>query len=205
MPLPSVLQVGLEPLVPTPRRISTMSAEAERSREIVRYVGERQQYDQWCWAAVARSVAQFYDSATKWTSQCVIANAALQRTDCCSDPERPECNRWWYLDSVLALTGNLKRFVHEAKAFEEVVREIDDNRPIGARVGWSGGGGHFVVITGYDYGKASFILKDPWYGDSIVSADVFRNAYQGTGTWTHAYETQPAPPDASTKRRSVRK
>ena len=60
-------------------------------------------------------------------------------------------------------------------------------------IAWQGGGGHIAalrgrsVINGVDYVS----VADPWYGDSDVTYDVFRNRYQGNGTWNVSYKTQP--------------
>jgi hypothetical protein len=69
-----------------------------------------QQQTNWCWAAVSTSVSHFYSSASGW-SQCTVANAALPRTDCCGvgAPDPLRCNRPWYLDKALHVTGNLDR------------------------------------------------------------------------------------------------
>ena len=39
----------------------------------------------WCWAATATSVAHFYRASSAWT-QCLVANAELEQTDCCDSP-----------------------------------------------------------------------------------------------------------------------
>lgn len=72
--------------------------------------------------------------------------------------------------------------------------EIDNGNPLGARIGWNQGGGHFVAIFGYDdTDEANELLSigDPWSGNSIVAYDEFTSNYQGSGKWTHSYFTRP--------------
>jgi hypothetical protein len=63
---------------------------------------------------------------------------------------------------------------------------------VGARIGWNGGGGHFVVLTGYrSAGKLKEVeVQDPWTGRSTLAVDVFAGNYKNSGTWTHTYLTR---------------
>jgi hypothetical protein len=71
-----------------------------------------------------------------------------------------------------------------------VIAEIDANRPVGVRIGWSGGGGHFIAIAGYSTNGAEFVdVEDPWYAASTVNWNVLLHAYKGNGTWTDTYLT----------------
>jgi hypothetical protein len=79
-------------------------------------------------------------------------------------------------------------------SFSKVKSEIDAGRPVGARIGWSGGGGHFVCIYGYIEilgGIAEFFdIDDPIYGKSTLRVADFTSKYQTTGSWTHTYFTK---------------
>ena len=73
-------------------------------------------------------------------------------------------------------------------------QEIDNDDPMGARIQWTQGGGHFVSIYGYDDSDAAkflLVIGDPWYGVSIVAIDQFTKNYLGMGSWTHSYLTKP--------------
>jgi hypothetical protein len=74
----------------------------------------------------------------------------------------------------------------------DVVRtEIDGGRPLGVRIGWSGGGGHFVIVEGYKpCPEQRVAIDDPWYGASDLTYNAFVSSYQGTGSWTHSYTTE---------------
>jgi hypothetical protein len=59
--------------------------------------------------------------------------------------------------------------------FQQVRDEIDRGRPVGARIRWNNGGGHFVVIYGYSRiaGTEYFDIDDSFYGKSHLSVTVF--------------------------------
>ena len=153
------------------------------------FVLEQQQEAYWCWAAVATSIAMYYGAGSAWT-QCALANAELGQTTCCEDGGTGECNVPWYLDRALERVAHLRSVSMSKAAWAEVTREIDAARPICARIGWSGGGGHFVVVGGYDSAAGMIDVKDPFYGDSSVAHGTFPGSYLGGGSWTHSYTTQ---------------
>jgi len=70
--------------------------------------------------------------------------------------------------------------------------EIDAGRPVGARIGWNNGGGHFMVIYGYSLvvGTEWFDIDDPIYGKRHLTVADFSSNYQGSGSWTHTYFTK---------------
>ena len=162
---------------------------------------EPQQQTQWCWAAVSNSVSHFYDTASTWT-QCTIVNAELGQTTCCTNGSTAACNKSWYLDKALTRVGCLLSWASGTLTFATVQSLINTSRPPCARQGWSGGGGHFMAIVCYFEGLLGLLagsgstakrlrISDPWYGDSVVDYDTFVSGYQGSGTWTHTYRTQP--------------
>ncbi|HET6998210.1 MAG TPA: papain-like cysteine protease family protein [Solirubrobacterales bacterium] len=151
---------------------------------------QRQEQTQWCWAAVSTSIARFYDAGTSWT-QCRVAGAELNSSTCCEDGSSSECNQPWYLDRALNRAGALAGMeAPPSTGLGRAPDEIQDGRPVCVRIGWSGGGGHFIVIEGYRYDREQVALEDPWYGSSDLPVNSFRTAYQGTGSWTHTYLTK---------------
>jgi len=147
---------------------------------------------QWCWAANSVSVSLFYDSASGWT-QCAVVNAELGQSTCCQNGSTSQCNQPWYLDLALTRTGNLASWSGGTATIAQVRAEIRRGRPLGARIGWSGGGGHFVMIAGYrSCDPDQYIdVRDPIYGSSDIPLATFTSSYQGTGSWTHTYYTEP--------------
>lgn len=149
---------------------------------------QQQVQTQWCWAATSTSVSVFYNSVSKWT-QCLVAQNALG-TQCCQSPG--PCNEPWYLDRALKITGNFDSVTAGIMNFSSVQSELTGGKVIGARVGWNGGGGHFMVIHGCHSSSGINYLNidDPIYGKSDIEEKVFATNYHGSGTWTHSYKTK---------------
>jgi hypothetical protein len=143
----------------------------------------------WCWAATATSVSLFYRPSSSWT-QCSVASAELSQS-CCVSPVPGPCNVPWYLDRALTRTENFVS-MSGAAPFSTVEAELKGGRVVGARVGWSGGGGHFMAIYGCGTraGDQYFDIDDPIYGKSSPTVATFSSSYQGSGTWTHTYLTR---------------
>jgi hypothetical protein len=159
--------------------------------QLLRMTVQHQLQTQWCWAAVTTSVATYFRNR-QWT-QCRMVNDRLGQRVCCTDGASTVCNRPWYLDRALERVGNLEDFTSGPLSLADVRADIDEGRPICVRIGWSGGGGHFVAIAGYS--EAGVLdIQDPWFGRSAVGYLAFRTRYRGTGRWTHTYRTKPRGP-----------
>jgi hypothetical protein len=152
---------------------------------------QHQLQSNWCWSACACSTSEFYDAATTW-GQCKLVNAELGLAGCCNDGASGDCNIPWYLDRVLRRTENFGSMMSGRAPWGTVRAELDAGRPVGARIGWRGGGGHFVMLTGYrSTGRVHEVdVQDPWTGRSTLAVDVFATNYKNSGTWTHTYLTR---------------
>lgn len=156
------------------------------TRKTLKFVVQHQRQTQWCWAAVTSSVAAFY-RVLGWP-QCRLVNDRLGQIACCADGVSPTCNRPFYLDRALDRVQVLGTFTPSALTLAEVRAEIDAGHPIGVRIGWRNGGGHFIVVSGYS-DQNVVDVQDPWFGASAVDYLTFRSRYQGSGRWTHTYRT----------------
>jgi hypothetical protein len=151
---------------------------------------QSQLQSQWCWAACSTSIAHLYDAGSSWT-QCKVVNAELAQTGCCRDGSTGRCNQPWYLDRALTRTGNLAGRSAGKASLSRIRSDLDAGRPVGARIGWAGGGGHFVMISGcLDDATGILEVRDPIYGTSEISVAAFAASYQGSGSWTHTYYTE---------------
>lgn len=161
-------------------------------RRLAGFAMQTQLQTQWCWSACSVSVSTSYDSTSTWT-QCSLVNAELGQTTCCQNGSTAQCNQPWYLDLALTRTGNLASWAGGTATMAQVKSEIRNGRPLGARIGWSGGGGHFVMIAGYRCSAADdwLDIRDPISGSTDVTLATFTSSYQGTGSWTHSYYTTP--------------
>ena len=151
---------------------------------------EAQTQTNWCWAATSKSVSHFYSFLSPWT-QCKIASSELNNT-CCNSPVPGACNVPWYLDKALTRTQNFVSVQAGTVSWSTVKSELEKGLVVGARIGWNGGGGHFMVIHGVTrIGATQYLhIDDPIYGKSFLTYNQFATNYQGSGSWTHTYFTK---------------
>ena len=190
MGLPSLLVSGRQSVVaPMARR--RVVAQPTTQSTLLYLEMQHQEQDQWCWAAVAVSVRKFYDPAST-LSQCEEANMERGQASCCTNGSSEECNHWSYLDSALAHAEVHTTAEERQLSFSEVTQQVTTRHPIGVRIEWPDGKGHFVVIDGFiDVNNIQYLtIKDPWYGSSTVRYDTLTSRYQSSGRWTHSYPTE---------------
>lgn len=119
-------------------------------------------------------------------------NAELEQKGCCANGGSGKCNIPWYLDRALRRTGNLASKSDGPASWSTLRAELDAGRPVAARIGWNGGGGHFVVLTGYRAvaDAREVEVQDPWTGTSRIPLDTLATNYKSAGRWTHTYLTR---------------
>jgi hypothetical protein len=155
---------------------------------------QHQEQTEWCWAAVAASVQQYFEPATEPAlelKQCAIADMVLHTNLCCPYPEF--CNQPAALETALKKIHKWRKSLNPdpltgpgTLTFAEVQREIDRGRPVCVGIRWYQGGGHFVVIRGYRVlasGAQQLYIADPDNPSNLVDFYEFTNAYYGEGTW----------------------
>jgi hypothetical protein len=188
----------LDPLAPSTataaQPVSAMGGARPLWGALAGFSMEIQQHDNWCWAAVSVSVANFYGT-TNW-SQCDLAAKELN-LDCCGADGPVQgnggCNRDWHLDTPLSRVGHFDRMSSSSAAFALVCGEINLHRTLCARVAWNGGGAHYVALGGWsiDATGTEFVdVYDPYYDFSQIPYSKFVSSYQPVGNaWTHSYFT----------------
>jgi hypothetical protein len=170
---------------------------AEEEAASIDFTVQQQCHSNWCWAAVAASVVEYYDPASG-TAQCEVANRDLRREDCCA-AECGDGNVDFNVTNVLASPLNrfhcferLKRMRRAAP--DEVLTEMTAGRPLCVRSVWAGGGAHFLVVVGYrrrGENDPVLSLADPYWGYSEYTYSRFSKHYQLTGgEWTDTYFTR---------------
>lgn len=150
----------------------------------------RQEQSNWCWCATTLGVHKFY-KILDLTSQCDAANIILQRLDACTKPGDPEINKVYFLDKALAALGHLRApIITGVLTFSQVAIEITLKTPLCTRIGWAGGGGHFMAVEGVLAGVTPRLaINDPIDGRTEIDYSLYLSAYQGSGSWTHSYMT----------------
>jgi Papain-like cysteine protease AvrRpt2 len=151
---------------------------------------QAQTQSNWCWAATSTSVSRYYSAFSPWT-QCKVASDELGQT-CCTPPVPGACNVPWYLDRALTRTNNFVSIQSGTVTWNTVKSELEKGLVVGTRIGWNGGGGHFMVLHGVSsIGITNYLhIDDPIYGKSVLTYQQFATNYQGSGSWTHTYFTK---------------
>jgi hypothetical protein len=188
----SVIDITRRPL-----DLSYASKVPPRIQEMLAFLMEPQCHSNWCWAAVAASVAAYYDEGT-YLRQCEIANLELERADCCeAQCGAPDVDV--NVTNVFASPLNRVRCFRQLERFKqatvaEVREELLAGRPLCVRTVWPDGGAHFLAIVGCwsdSDGTAMLALDDPFWGRSEYSFDRFSKHYQLLGgKWNDTYYTR---------------
>ena len=191
LPLGALAPIGPAPGVPA-AAISGAPAGGSGSGSLAPpFAMQPQEQSNWCWSAVSVSVAQFYNAATPWSQQCNLASQELTQVCCPAGTNSAVCDIPWYLDRARN-HGWPFQYLGRRSAGDAGHSGRDQRQPtLGVRIGWSGGGGHFVVLCDYSSTTAgNFItVDDPFFAQSTLALSVFQSSYQGSGSWTDTYWT----------------
>jgi hypothetical protein len=169
----------------------------------LKFIMQDQQHSNWCWAAVAASVASFYGLGARFT-QAELAKIELdpEERDGTRRSKSPNLlNKTHVLGAPLYRIGCAPDLGAERMAtLAEIRKEIDSGRPVCARIIWTGANGddraaagaHFVAIIGYEAGTDRVAIEDPWLDESPIeiSYKALCKDYDGNGVWTHTYLTR---------------
>jgi hypothetical protein len=165
---------------------------ASRQNQLTSFVMQAQEHPEWCWAAVAASVSDFFAQilGTSKESQCTIASRC-QGLPCCPPlPPNWNGNITWALED--ALGPHLAQGPIDGPLFfADIVKEVDAKRPVCCRIKFAADNGHFNAIVGYDDAYDEVIVRDPLYTDTDgrLPYDTFVKNYHG-GRWDSSYRTK---------------
>jgi hypothetical protein len=184
MPLPTVIDES-QPL----EADSSQATNAGASNPLACAVPD-QVKDEWCWAAVAAGVQEYYEQIP--AEPCKIASTILG-SRCCDDPG--SCDEPSHLSSALERLGLLQPPIAGQLKFSEVVQEIDSQRPLCCFIDFGRAVGHFIVISGYDATSSPSVgILDPAPNGPHDSPQFIPfaslQAGYGDGTWAETYRTQ---------------
>lgn len=151
----------------------------------VRLVAQTQ--DQWCWAACAQMVANFYGNTA--VTQCSLANFLHGRADCCQSPGSVACNQpsgpYERIVRVFDHLG-IECIGHPWDVNPQVVlTELRAGRPVEVGLLWLGGGGHVAIIYGATP-QGLWAVHDPWFGTGVATDLYLRSAYR-RGRWAYSF------------------
>lgn len=121
----------------------------------------------WCWSAVTQAVADFLHASALSQEDIASDHAASSgKAYTCAPPNRAavhggtcsggacsgSCNDPHILRLILAEQGcfGATLTTNAAPSFGDIQTEVNAGRPLPCRVQWNGGGGHFILVSGWD-------------------------------------------------------
>ncbi|WP_244666921.1 papain-like cysteine protease family protein [Myceligenerans indicum] len=156
----------------------TVAEAANRSLAATIYVQEK---SNWCWAATSKTVVKRTTGNTP--SQCTLVKRGKNSSTCPNVTGTFGQNVSYALaDSGVSNIGTVSLGALTYSAFRG---EIDSSRLVMIRWGWSSGGGHMLVLKGYNTDGSKIIYINPLN-------DVYKvNSYSwmkstSSHTWSHS-------------------
>ena len=194
MSLPSFLGPFVD--VPIATSEAALTAPQPAGGNVLQFSMQGQQQSNWCWAATAASVSQYYGVNPVMT-QCQIASKCLDM-DCCITPLPPPPPPNWDGNITYALDVALRVSQHLAEGptsdvlpFSSIMSEIDGGKPVCCHVSWDSDNGHFNAIVGYyNDDNQDVVVCDSLLGEHTLPYAMFVNNYNGGGTWDNSYLTK---------------
>lgn len=137
-------------------------------------VEKQEPYRNLCWAAVGLSVEKWRGLPGHWNQMCeVIQGMLIPPTGSCAAQDLFPWDKTGDVIQVLQFRQHSKGVLvapvtQEDNSWDFIKSVINDGRVLCASIGWNGGGGHEIVIYGYeevpgDTGSREIDVLDPLY------------------------------------------
>jgi Peptidase_C39 like family len=160
----------------------------------------QQDHSEWCWAADADAVLTYRSVST---SQCSIANWVSGVDYACNDNDfdwNDSVNSPNYLSGTTGISGILwslgrrnSTYYDEVLSYQTVASAIQQGNPVVILWQWPDGGGHFLVVDGYDDNGQMMYFMNPWPGEGAGYGDydwmAAGTGNMGTHTWVESLVT----------------
>ncbi|KOV82307.1 papain-like cysteine protease family protein [Nocardia sp. NRRL S-836] len=141
----------------------------------------KQEKTQWCWVASGLTIAKYHGLGSTQADFCTRAQPYY---GCNNQPATLDdmARGWSSLGMARPGSG-----LSSAASFNQVYTEVKGARPVGARIGWTSGGGHMNVVYGFDTSNNTIAVADPW-PDTATYTWWNYNDYVSNNSfkWTHS-------------------
>lgn len=153
---------------------------------------QQQEQSNWCWAAIVASIRERFRPEEPIT-QSELANIVFERDDCNIDGASIHCNRPYALQKALELVDHLMEALLTPITFDDVVREIDNNRPVIVAlkppIYFIG---HYVMIVNIELdGKLKVLDPRKPNKPILVGYRQLRDGFENGHTWVNTYLVRP--------------
>ena len=156
-----------------------------------------QEHSEWCWAADSKAVLAYRGIQS---TQCGIDNwvdwigyacesAAFYWNDQANSPNAIAGTTG--IGGILWSFGRRdSRYNNAPLSFGSVGAALDRGDPVVILWAWPGGGGHFIVVDGYDDRQDALYFMNPWPGEGNGYGDYrwirYGSGDMGTHTWVES-------------------
>jgi hypothetical protein len=146
---------------------------------------QAQQQSNWCWAASGDTVAAYYGYSYSQNQFCDMAFGNSLNASCANDQASLSDDQNAFSQIGIS-PGN---YVYDYLYYSSIIREVDANRPVMARIQWSSGGGHMEVLYGYDQSQNLVYWGNPWPSSNRYNWATY-DYYVGNSSfsWTHSLD-----------------
>ena len=139
-----------------------------------------QEQSNWCWVASAKSLVRLHKGTNP--AQCTLYKNAKGGTSCPNNVGTLGDVYKIFLAAGLIYAGD---YAGGARSWAQVQGDLNGNRPIVVRWGWTAGGGHMVVIRSYNTSGSNVGYMNPL--NSAYQSNTYSWMVSGGGhTWTHS-------------------
>ncbi|HWX10788.1 MAG TPA: papain-like cysteine protease family protein [Trinickia sp.] len=131
-----------------------------------------QEHSNWCWDADSTAVLAYRGIVA---TQCAIANWVDSVAYACGTYPfgwNDSANSPNYLGGTTGIAGILwswgrrdSGYYQQPLSYKTVNSAIRHGDPVVVLWAWPGGGGHFIVVNGYDDGGPALYFMNPWPGE----------------------------------------
>jgi hypothetical protein len=156
---------------------------------------ELQEMSNWCWAASASALSNFYNSSGQSMQRQIVAGV-LQLAACGGGMLSAACNETADFTDVLNFVSHLQSPALDATLdIGTLIAQLSTNNPVGCQMNIPGIGGHIVVVVAATQGSSGNLfvtVADPADGTlPVMTFDQLRTNYRGNGgQWVRTYLTQ---------------
>lgn len=156
-----------------------------------KYPHQLQYLDEWCWAAVASSIAEFYNDTTNWTQNALAAkflSPTCQVINANTTNPPSECKNTCDFIKVLS-DAELNNYAWQygQLRFDQIQRQINAGWPLCCIINWDTLS-HVISIIGYS--GNSLLVSDPQCnGIFAIDYNDFSITYR-EGNWTTTIGTK---------------
>ncbi|MBB5872179.1 hypothetical protein F4553_005613 [Allocatelliglobosispora scoriae] len=144
---------------------------------------QAQQLSNWCWAASGNTVAAFYGYSYSQNQFCNLAFNRSMNSSCPNNQATLGNDQ----TAFAAIGIDPGYYYNGYLSYNTVVNEIEALRPIITRIQWQSGGGHMMVIYGYDKSQSWVYWGNPWASSSRYNWGTWSYYVNNSSFfWTHS-------------------